>query len=248
MNALIVEDEMLVARDLARTLEKIGYRVSGMVKSVGEALQVLDRPDRDRPDVVLIDIVLKGRRDGVDLAHTLRTRYRLPFLFITSHADRATVERAKAARPGGYLVKPFTKDEVYASTELALMHFAGEGEKRRAPHTQQAAEDGLPPFQLKKVTAYIKEHYDEQLTIAGLAKVAGMSKYHFGRMFKESTGLPPYQYVIRERVEAAKRLLEETELSVTEVAMRTGFCSQSHLSRTFRDVTAVSPSAFREEA
>src|SRR5690554_2490081 len=101
MNALIVEDEMVVGRHLATILKKVGYGECYTVTNVVDALSILEE---GTPDVVLIDIMLSGDRDGIDLAHELRAKYSIPFLFITSHADTATVERAKATHPNGYLV------------------------------------------------------------------------------------------------------------------------------------------------
>ena len=123
MKALVVEDEMVVARHLSRILEEIGYTVPAMALTTEEALEMIDQY---HPDIVLIDIVLKGEKDGIDLARRLRDDHNVPFLFITSHADRQTVRRAKATRPSGYVMKPFKRDEVYAATEIALSNHADE--------------------------------------------------------------------------------------------------------------------------
>jgi DNA-binding LytR/AlgR family response regulator len=71
-------------------------------------------------DLALIDIALGGKRDGIDVAHVIRERGETPFIFLTSYADPATIERAKPTRPAGYVVKPFTADDLYSSIELAL--------------------------------------------------------------------------------------------------------------------------------
>lgn len=242
MKALIVEDEVLVAYDLSTMLEQVGYVVPAVATSVEEALEAVERYG---PDVVLIDIVLGGERDGIDLGRILQADYDLPFLYVTSHADRSTVERAKATRPSGYLVKPFTEAEVYAATEIALSHFAdrtgGAVEGDAGPSSE-----GLPPVRLRKVLAYIEEHLAENLKLHELAEVAGMSKYHFSRLFKDAVGVPPYRYVVQQRVEAARGLLLRTDLSVAQIALRTGFCSQSHLSTSFREHIGTTPLALRE--
>ena len=96
MKALIVEDEVLVAYDLSTILEQVGYTIPVVATSVEEALDALDQHN---PDVVLIDIMLEGERDGIDLGLILQEEYDVPFLYVTSHADRLTVERAKTTRP-----------------------------------------------------------------------------------------------------------------------------------------------------
>lgn len=240
MKALIVEDEMIVARDLAHILKEVGYCVCGVTTNVDEALDIVLV---NQPDVVLIDIVLKGDRDGIDLAHVLREENNIPFLFITSHADRATVERAKAAHPSGYLVKPFTRDEVYAATEIALINYA---DGQADPLNSNEDEDGLPPFRLAKVKEYVEEHLNEDLTLSELAGIAGMSKYYFSRLFKQSEGIPPYEYVLERRVEVGKELLRDTDLSLVQIALKTGFSSQSHFGKIFRRQVGVTPAAYRE--
>lgn len=249
MKALIVEDEMVVAYDLTRILRSLGYTVPATAMRADEALQLTEQ---HQPDVVFIDIVLKGEKDGIALAHHLRENHHIPFLFITAHADSDTVERARATRPSGYLVKPFTKDDVYAATEVALSNYVDARQVVRARNADAAPDpasdedQGLPPFRLRKVHRYIGEHLDEDLTLARLAEVAGISKYHFSHLFKQSTGIPPYRYVILQRIEAAQRLLKQTDLSVAKIALRTGFSSHSHLSRAFRQHVGTSPSTFRK--
>lgn len=241
MKVLIVEDELLVAHDLSSMLEQVGYTVPAVVMSVEEALEAIERYG---PDVVLIDIVLEGERDGVDLGRILQADYDLPFLYVTSHADRSTIERAKATRPSGYLVKPFTEEEVYAATEIACAHFAERSGGAVGADAEQSS-GGLPAFRLRKVLAYIEGHLAEDLKLGELAEVAGMSKYHFSRLFKEAVGVPPYRYVVQQRVEAVRRLLLQTDLSVAQIALRTGFSSQSHLSTAFREHTGTTPAALR---
>lgn len=240
MKALIVEDELLVAHDLGSMLEQVGYVVCDIVMSVSEAITAVNQHE---PDVVLIDIVLEGERDGVDLGRILQADYDLPFIYVTSHADRATVERAKTTCPSGYLVKPFTEAEVYAATEIALSNFA---ERTGGYSAEGPTSDGLPPARIRKVLAYITENLAEDLKLDKLAEEAAMSKYHFSRLFKDAIGVPPYRYVVQQRVEAARDLLLHSDLSVAQIALSTGFCSQSHLSSSFREHTGTTPLALRK--
>ncbi|UYZ62147.1 LytR/AlgR family response regulator transcription factor [Hymenobacter weizhouensis] len=114
---LIVEDESTIARHLSRVLELLGHRVTGIAGRVSEALESLHQ---ERPDLVLLDIKLRGELDGIDLATRLRSEYHLPFVFVTSQADARTVERAKLTRPHGYLIKPFDENDIFVAVELAL--------------------------------------------------------------------------------------------------------------------------------
>jgi two-component system, cell cycle sensor histidine kinase and response regulator CckA len=114
---LIVEDEGLIANDIATQLRGSGYEVSAIAASGEEALSVIEH---SLPDLVLMDIRLKGKLDGIDAALQIRSEYGLPVIFLTSHADSDTVARAKYAEPYGYLIKPFRQLTLCSAIEIAL--------------------------------------------------------------------------------------------------------------------------------
>lgn len=107
-------------------------------------------------------------------------------------------------------------------------------------------EGGLPPQQLQQVLDYIDAHLDQNLKLENLAGLLDMSQFHFSRLFKQSLGHSPYQYFIQQRVERAKRFLKQTERSIADIALACGFNSHSHLSKQFRQVTGMTPKAYRE--
>ena len=106
-------------------------------------------------------------------------------------------------------------------------------------------EGGLPPRQLQSVLNYIDAYLDQNLKLENLAKLLDMSQFHFSRLFKQSIGLSPYQYLIQQRVERAKQLLKQTKHPITEIAFLCGFNSHSHLSKQFRQATGMTPKAYR---
>ena len=112
---LVVEDEGLIAHDIAKRLEGLGHEVLGTVSTAEEALA-----QAGFADVVLMDIHIDGTRDGIDAAQEIRARNNIPVVFLTAHADRATIERAKAAGPFGYIVKPLGLGSLQTSIELGV--------------------------------------------------------------------------------------------------------------------------------
>ena len=114
---LIVEDKFIVAEDIAKTLQKLGYEVQEPLMSGEEALELCKT---FRPDIVLMDIQLKGTLDGVETAKKLRELYDLPVIYLTAHSDDATLHRASSTEPLGYLLKPFEERQLYTTVELAL--------------------------------------------------------------------------------------------------------------------------------
>lgn len=117
----IVEDEMVIARTLELTLNELGYNHCGPACTYGEAMELLEDEKRD---LLLLDINLAGKKDGIDVAEKLRLLYSIPFIFLTANSDMATIERAKKVRPDAYIVKPFTKEELFAAIEIAVNNFS----------------------------------------------------------------------------------------------------------------------------
>ena len=114
---LVVEDEILVREDIEDCLAGLGHEVVSVASTGAEALRKIPAA---RPDLVLMDIRLKGDMDGVEAARQIRTNFRLPVIFLTAHADDATLQRAKAADPLGYIVKPFAETTVNAVIQTAM--------------------------------------------------------------------------------------------------------------------------------
>jgi AraC family transcriptional regulator len=104
--------------------------------------------------------------------------------------------------------------------------------------------DGLPQSTLKRVTDFIHAHLDRDLELVNLSAIAQISPYHFLRLFKKSMGTTPHQYILQCRVKKAKYLLKYSELSITEIASRVGFCDQSHLNRYFKQIVGLTPKQF----
>jgi CheY-like chemotaxis protein len=114
---LIVEDEGLIALDLSMRLKRDGFEVIGISSSGEDALRTLSRAT---PDLILMDIRLEGAMDGIEAADKVRADFGLPVVFLTAHADPATLSRAKASSPFGYLLKPFTAINFSVTIEMAL--------------------------------------------------------------------------------------------------------------------------------
>ena len=111
----MVEDEGLIAHDIGRRLESLGHEVLGPAATAEEALALAPGAD-----IVLMDIRIDGPRDGIDTALEIRARHHVPVIFLTAHADRATLERAKQAGPFGYIVKPLGPASLQTSIEIAI--------------------------------------------------------------------------------------------------------------------------------
>ncbi|MDM9383419.1 AraC family transcriptional regulator [Chlorogloeopsis sp. ULAP01] len=101
--------------------------------------------------------------------------------------------------------------------------------------------DGLPTLKLQQVKEYINEHLEQDVKLSEIAAIAQMSQYHFLRLFKQGMGVTPHQYILQCRIDKAKYLLQHSELSIADIAVRVGFCDQSHLTRYFKRIVGVTP-------
>ena len=131
VRVLIVEDDPIIAQDIAACLEDVGYEVSALAHSPTAALKELSL---NPPDIVLLDINLGMGMDGIQLVEEINNKYGLPFVFLTSYADRATLQRAKHTQPMGYVVKPFDEKGLYSTLEIALFNHA---KRQAATHAFQ---------------------------------------------------------------------------------------------------------------
>jgi AraC family transcriptional regulator len=116
------------------------------------------------------------------------------------------------------------------------------------PVAAKRAAGGLPKARLRRVFEFISAHLGDEIRLETLASIAGMSQHHFSELFRRSTGVTPHQYVIGQRVERGKRMLRDTDLSILEIGLATGFADQSHFTKTFRRVTRVTPRDYRVAA
>jgi len=114
---LVVEDDAIIAEDLRRSLKRMGHDVIAVARSSDDALRAVQTA---KPQLILMDIKLKGTVDGIATATLIRRQAPIPLIYLTSHSDPATLARAAATEPSGYVVKPFHEPELRATIERAL--------------------------------------------------------------------------------------------------------------------------------
>lgn len=117
LNVLIVEDESIVAKDIQHSLKKLGYNVVGVCATGEEAVKTAEETN---PDVVLMDIMLKGQMNGIEAASQIRENIFVPVIFLTAYADENTLSKAKVSEPYGYILKPFKEIDIHTAIEMAV--------------------------------------------------------------------------------------------------------------------------------
>lgn len=157
---LVVEDENIVALDIERGLKRLGYSVIAVVNNGPEAIEMVGK---HHPELVLMDIQIKGGMDGIQTADEIRKRFNVPVVFLTAYADEATLQRAKTAEPYGYLLKPFEETELHTAIEVVL-------QKHKAFEAKQASSQAdlfLSEERFKLFVNSVKEYAIFMLDTAG---------------------------------------------------------------------------------
>ncbi|SRR6266496_2050059 len=126
--ALVVEDETLIAEELSERLTRMGFSVVAAVDSADEAIQAAVR---EQPDLVLMDIGLKGESDGIHAAAEIRKLVNSPVIYVTAYSDQVTLNRVKETEPYGYVLKPFHERELQVTIELAMHRHAVEQQRKQ---------------------------------------------------------------------------------------------------------------------
>lgn len=117
INVLVVEDESIVSKDIQHSLKKLGYNIVGSSATAEKAIELAIS---ERPDIVLMDIMLKGEMNGIHAADEIRKTCAIPVIFLTAYADESTLSKAKVTEPYGYILKPFKEIDLHTTIEMAI--------------------------------------------------------------------------------------------------------------------------------
>jgi DNA-binding LytR/AlgR family response regulator len=127
-NVLVIEDESIVSKDIQHSLKKLGYNVVGAASTGEKAIELAAEL---KPDVVLMDIMLKGQMTGIEAAEQIKSTMSVPVIYLTAYADEGTLAKAKVTEPYGYIIKPFKEIDIHTSIEMALYKHQKESEVRK---------------------------------------------------------------------------------------------------------------------
>ena len=152
----------------------------------------------------------------------------------------ALVSAAEAEQAGGFLSGRLYMDAIGQALAAAVIQIRG---ALRRPLS--SSRGGLAPAQLRRVIEYVHAQMDQDIHVVQLAAIAGLSSAHFAQMFRRSTGCAPHQYVLRTRIERAKRMLRSTETRVIDIALSCGFQTPQHFARVFKKFCDATPASYR---
>ncbi len=247
---LVVEDDAEIT-DLH--LHYLSDRFRLIIKSTGtEALRYL-RSNR-RIHLALIDLMLPDIT-GIDVLREIKkTMPFVPTIIVTAFGSEDVAVKAFRCGARDYIKKPFNYDELIDRMNFCLsLNFLGqeqsrtaltaeiEGAKREGSHEPAAGKTRHVQLALQ----YIHNNYAADISLAGVSKTVNLSRYHFSRIFKETTGLTYQSYLNRLRIEQAKKMLDDEALSVTDAGYAVGYTDLTHFERIFKKIVGSSPSQYR---
>jgi DNA-binding LytR/AlgR family response regulator len=163
INVLIVEDDIILANDIAARLNILNLHSIGIAPTVDRAVELLK--ENINIDIVLIDVTLKGTKNGIDLAKIIKNEYNLPFIFLTSHIDESIVNRAKNVGAYAYILKPFNDRQVSIAIELALVNFSNQTTNKDLFETKAFSKKENQVLQINDSLFLKKDHHFERVII-----------------------------------------------------------------------------------
>ncbi len=168
MNILVVEDESIVAKDIQVCLRKLGYNVIGIC-STGES--AVEKALGEKPDLIMMDIMLKGEMSGIQAAAAIRKEHDIPVIFLTAYTDGDTVNKAKETEPYGYIIKPFKEIDIQTAIEIALYKHSKEivvKQERNFYYNLVEKQDSIDMIFVKANQRLVKIKYEDIYFIEAL--------------------------------------------------------------------------------
>lgn len=225
---LIVEDELLIALDIKNILDSEGYDTITNVTSVKQAIQIIEK---EKLSLVLIDLNLQEKNDGIIIGHYLLQKDTIPFIYVTANSDKISLEKAKETRPYGFIVKPFKPVDIKTTVSIVLNN--SEHKNIDIIRSSEPLKSEIP-FRIKEIINYVNKNINEKIEIDDLVTLTEWKKDHFIKMFTSYMHITPYQYILKIKIDKAKSLIEETNQPIAQIAQDLSFQSYSNFCIAFK--------------
>lgn len=238
---LVVEDDKLVSYEIKSILDNNGFDVN-ICESYACCIKNLDT---FKPELILLDIDLSKKYEGIQIGSYLNSKSNLPFIYITGYTDIETLKRIQTTKPVGYLSKPFREIDIINNIELAL--YNKKASLDNVINEAEVEEESKYSKPIKRALEYIDTNINQEIKTSELIRVSGWSKFHFIREFAKEVGVTPYQYIFEQKMNLASSKLKNTYQTVKEIAFDLGYTSNSSFTNAFVKHSGLSPSNFRKK-
>lgn len=239
---MIVDDEYMLRNNMVRKIEQLqmGFVVTTEASNGQEALELLAKNDIQ---LVISDIRMPGT-DGLSLCKIIHNQFPgVLTILLTGYADFEYSREALRYGVSDYLLKPVEMEDLRNSFYHILPVLEKEYELDNNSSNTLNSTDDLVEYML----SYLREHYMEDIDMGELAHKFGVTSSYLSQQFRKKTGDSPIRYLTEIRINEAKRLLIQTQASISEIGIKVGYPDQFYFSKTFRKLEGKSPHAFRKE-
>lgn len=235
-SVFIVDDEMWIIIGLKKLIEKSGLPFQ-VIGEANNGVAALEEIEEKNPDVLFTDIRMPGY-NGLELMGKLNEKGLSPkVIFISGYADFEYAQSAIRLGAFDYLLKPIEQDKLNEVLERVL---SSEGEMQDEP-----AEE-INPSTIRLILNEMRQNYTENITLTDLAKKYNISISHLSNLIKEELHLPYSEYITSKRIQKAKELLTDENLSIEEIAERVGYGDYFYFTKVFKKNCGISPSKYRK--
>lgn len=235
-SVFIVDDEMWIIIGLKKLIEKSGLPFQ-VIGEANNGVAALEEIEEKNPDVLFTDIRMPGY-NGLELMGKLNEKGLSPkVIFISGYADFEYAQSAIRLGAFDYLLKPIEQDKLNEVLERVL---SGEGERQDEP-----AEE-INPSTIRLILNEMRQNYTENISLTDLAKKYNISISHLSNLIKEELHLPYSEYITSKRIQKAKELLTDENLSIEEIAERVGYGDYFYFTKVFKKNCGISPSKYRK--
>jgi AraC-like DNA-binding protein len=237
---LVVGLDLALSQEVQNVLENEGYEVKFISILTGD---IINHIVKITPQLVMIDIEEAQSDRCIQLGRYLLNEDLIPFLYLSSNANNVILENIKRTRPYGFLIKPLRDKDVKACVKLILYNYTHKNIDLLKTD-KKVIED--VPYRIRHVINYINENINEKIDIDELANLTRWKKHHFIRIFSSIIGVTPYQYILINKMEIAKALIENTDQPINEIAFDLGFVNYSNFGHIFKKICYTSPENYRK--
>ena len=238
MRLLMIDDEQTSFEIVKATIDWASMGIS--LEYAESAHQAMDMIKADIPDIILTDIMMPGM-DGFELIEWIKANsYNCEVIILTAYGTFEYARKALDYGVTGYLLKPINETELKELINKAVYNL--NQNSKQADHIN-AVNYSLP---VRLACEYIEKNFQENINLNKISNYVSLSKNYFCNIFKKETGITIWDYLIRIRMEEAKRMLLETEQKTYEISERVGYDDPSYFGRLFKKYTGFTPMEFRE--
>ena len=249
MKVIIVDDETIAAEAMKRRIKWDKYGVE-QVFLAGSMKQAIEIMEREPVNLMLCDVEMPGG-SGLELYEWVRTYSPdTECIFVSCHPEYEYVRKALTMGSMDYVLKPVDYEEMDVILTNAVERILQRGSENNQPSVKVGITSEKKKIYstdaVNEAVGYINLHLSENLSINEIAGVAHLNPQYFMRLFKKETGKPVLEYITDERLSLARHLLQETNMSITEVSLSSGYDNFAYFSKLFKKNEGLSPSDFRK--